>query len=431
MNDIVELLASELASKGKIVEPSTNSVLKLIKDHSVDEVNILVNKVADKISNEIGLYRNVFTPLYIAYKDAVNKILEDKKPENPLHKYKVVAVDIPDYIKELIKKDVIHQNASYVELPISNVVIPVPTDNIRSYFKVSSHTEQMYIDELLSKYSDDDLKNIWEKYLLNVSGSNDNIANLPYSDLNKIDDVALLFALITNLKNNIPDGVSVDESTYTKVMRNFYTTLVADIAILTRTFNDYVKSDRLVIKIFDNTVTVVKPVYNKFLKEQRVEVLLGLMIKGPSGVNSLMLNDILINAQSYLNAWEQKVRLTNISMSIEHKANYRLAYEFAIPLLFKEIPESSKKYISGDIDEISLDVKDYVDELDHSSLVDIDENAAYILCYIIMVESNYYNFLSSMLKYKELDDKLSNKEAASLATLNLIVDYISQQLVVR
>jgi len=431
MNEIVKLIASELAAKGKVVEPTANSVMRLLNTHTAEEVNILANKIADKVGVEIGLYRNVFMPVYVSYIEAVNKVLESKKPKNPIHDYKVTVVDIPDYVKHLMSKGTIHANATYVELPVSNVIIPAPKENIRSYFKVASTSEQTYVDELLSIYSDDDLRNIWEKYLLNVSGSNDNIANLPYTDLSNMNDVALLFTLVSNIKTNIPDGVSVNEGTYSKVMRNFYNALVADLAILTRTFNDYVKSKRLVIKLTDTEVKVVKPIYNVFLKEQRVEVLLGLLITGPKNINSLLLNDILVNANNYLNAWEQKVRLTNISMKLEHKNSYKLAYKFAIPLLMEEIADSAKKYVSGTVTELELDVEEYLNTLDSDGVMEIEEVAAFVVPNIVMEESNFYEFLTSMIEYKELDDKLSNKEAASLATLDLIVDYITQQLLVK
>ena len=431
LNKTVKLLADELAAKDKIVEPVNNSALALVNGVDIESTNIVASKIANKIGNEVSLYRNSFLPVLKDYNNIIAKTINDKTPDNPLEKYEVISIKIPGIIKLLMEKDIIKKKASSYELPIASLIVPAPSENIKSYFKVTSIEEQLEVDALLGKYSDEQLTNLWEKYLSNVSGSNDNISSIVYNGLDNFEEISLLLILVGNLKNNIPEGISVKEDTYGSIMREFYNKLIEDISVLVKTYRDYVLMKRLVIKVDNYVIKVVDDIYNVFLKDNSVEVLLGMVITKIDGFASFMLNDIIANSDTYTNNWEKHVRLNTISMKMESKNIYRLAYTFGIDQLLKDIPESLNKYVVYVEEDIVSAVEKYVNRLDTEDLLEIPEVALYIIGKLVFPETNAYRFFSAMNKYKELDNKLTPKEAASLATLDMIVDYLLQQVRVK
>lgn len=429
MNDTIKLIASELANKNRILEPKDNSVIKLVLGANVTEFNNVVEEIASKVTNEIGVYKNIFMPMLKEYIEIVNNIIVDRSPKSDISKYRINVVAIPDYIKELVKKGAVPNNGNIFELPISSLSIPAP-DNIRDYFKSTSASEYMLIEELLTNKSDEDLKNIWEKYLLNVSGTNDAITNFRYKALGNIEEAALLIALVSNLKVNPPEKYNVKPDTYNNIMQTFYRKLMEDISLAIEEYDSLVDINILFLNSDDKyTINVIKPVYNKFLKDASVDVLLGYAISEDKSAANRALNNVLVKKDEYLNKWNSHVKLTNLANKLESSNLYRLAYTFAVPELLKDIPSSVAEYISDDTDFIRNYVEGFVKALNADQLHDVYKTSSYILATMIMDKNNnFYRFLLSMEEYKRLDKTLDQKETASLATLDLITKYILQQL---
>lgn len=429
LNKTVKLLADELALKDKVIVPVNNTALALVNGANIENQNIVANKIANKIGNEVNLYRNGFVPVLKNYIDIIEKTIETRTPNNPVEQYHINAIKIPDIIKLLIKKDVIKKQATSYDLPIASLIIPAPTKNIKSYFKVVSIEEQLAVDAALDRYTDEQLTALWEKYLSNVSGSNTNISSIVYNGLGNFDEISLLLILVGNLKNNIPDGVSVKEATYGTIMRELYNKLVEDISVIVRTYNDYVAMKRLVINITDNyTINVVDDIYNIFLKDNSAEVLLGMIVTKITGFAKFMLSDIVANSDTYTANWEKFLRLNTIAMKLESNNVYKLAYTFGIAELLKEIPESLTQYVKYTDTSISTLTEKYVGKLSTEDLLNIPAVTLYIIGKFVFPNTNAFIFFQSMNKYKELDNNITSTEAASLATLDMIVDYLLQQV---
>ena len=427
----LKLLAQSLAGKHKLVEFKPNSTLNLL-DKSSEDRNAVISGTADMIGNEVSLYKNLLLPFMNEYKETVAKLVAEKIGKVDLSMYKVIPLEIPSIIKEYFDKKLISKESKQMELPVGTLVIENPgAAVIRSYLKSETPSIQMFIDELLEGTTDDELISLWDKYFLNISGSNDNLNSLGFKRLERIKELSILFILTDKLKNTVPDSVRIAERTYKNIMNNLYTKLVGD---LSKAYNDIeynAKVKKLVISIKDGVLYVDASLYKKFLEENSVEVLLGMAVYDrPLAIKNFYVNDIVINKNTYINSWEKRVKVMTVAVRNQDINAYKLAYEIALDELYKDMRSEITERISVDLNEAKSIVRLFVQRSSIEDLTEVDETAGAIITDLILSDSNFGLFINYMVGYSKLDSNLTAKEAASFATLDLIVDYFSEQVTV-
>jgi len=431
-NEVIKVIASELAGKNKVVDFTPNSVFGMLDENpNVIDYNELAVKIAGKIGNEVNLFKNTLLPFLKDYRDIVNKLLADRKSLSDIPNYMIKEVTIPTVFEIFKDKGILIENGKSVELPISNLIIPTPKpEEIKSFFKTDMLVMETAIEELTHNMSDTQLVTLWEKYLLNVSGSNDNIASITYRTDGTMVELALLFVLVYNLRTNMPEGVSVSADSYSKIMRDFYNKLINDISVVMKRYSQFGNANKLVLALKGKVISVHSGLYRKFITDNTAEVIMGMLVSENITAKNHYIDDILLNKAEYIKAWEKKIRLDNIASKMESATSYKLVYDIGLKKLLEEVGTDVSKYIPYTDNDNLISTREYVANLATSKLLDVNYVTMEIVGEILLPNTNFYTFTENMLEYSKLDTTLSSKEAASLATLDIIINYLMGQVTI-
>lgn len=445
----IKLLAGMLANDGKVVDYTQNSVFNMLEIPNISPIEssdqgvtsngetsqnykAMVERIAAVVSNEVSTYKNKFIPFLKEYKEAVATIAGSKKPMIDMTRYGIVEVSIPAIIREYMNDGQFVIESDNFDLPISILSLPNPgnAEAIRRYAMSASPSLNVLITELLDNYSDQELIDFWDKYLLNISGSNDNIDSLSYRYNKKLDDLALLYLIVRNLKTITPEDLNVDISLYNKIMDLFSVRITYLITLAVTNYKNFVKINRLIVDIADNSIIYVNSdVYSKYCEQDNctVEGLLGILFAKDINSNNYLLLDIIENVGSYEIMFNNKIKLETIATKTAEVNIYRAAYSIALADLYKHLMPEVEEVLRYDLNTSTKIVEKFTSSLEFSILEDIDTLATSIVTDVLIDNDNFKRFVKYIENYSAVKDITPN-EAASFATLELIVDYLLSQV---
>lgn len=433
MNESLKIIADELASKNKVVSFKQNSLFDAIELGSHDEklLSELSKKIALGVGNDLSLIRDKMIPLmqeYVAYLD--EKLLRTKElSETAL--FNVIEVSIPDIVKEMQDKNIINPKRATVELPVTQINIPVPSaDTIRDVFKHKINSINVYANNILSNYDNEALAVIWEKYFTNVSRSNSNIDNLYYGSTG-FNELVIVFLALSNLREERVAKVSVSESVYKDIINRLYSEVLNIIAIKIEKHNNEIKTNKLV-KTFENDYTIVvnAEVYDVFIDGGgSPEVLFGLILNKPQNVTGLIRSNIELNQDDYLKSWNNKVKVSRMNNKFGELKKYKTLYSISLKHLFEVLlPSDLEELVKINLPEAEIALDEILKREPIDEIMDTRYMAKEVLEHILFPDTNFERFTNYMLEYKKLDPQLTPKEAASFASVDMIMDYLLQQV---
>jgi len=425
----IQLLANTLANRGKRVAFRQNSIFNMWNGNSNDR-SAVVASISTMIGNEVNIYRNQYIPFMQEYEELVSQTIASKLGNVDLSEYKVVSIGVPTYINLLIDGNRISTSANKRSLDVSPLTIPFPGMSIANDYLVDKiPSKQMALDEILGDYDDAAIQDLWEKYLLNISPANDAWNKLSSSSPILMNEATLLYHIVTKLKEVRPDNVRASEIVYLNAIRNMEAKLVGDIAGMYKNISSYKKFNRLVIVVKDTTIYVVEDLYKTFLANNTVEVLLGLIIvNGSASIKNYYIDDIEINKDDYVVAWNKTVKLKTIAVRNNDVAAYRLGYIIALEKLYQDLTPEMQESLSMDLNSAKTIITDYLKKSNMAEISEVKKISQSIITELLLGDTNFGIFVKNMISYAKLDESTTPKEAASLATLDLIVDYLTEQI---
>jgi len=432
--ETINLIASELADKKQVVGFNRNSMLNVIDNSEgmTSSYQELVALTSNAVNNDLNLFKNKLLPFCSEYRETVNELVSKYTKNVDTSMYNIKVIDIPNAVNELISRgNISTYGYDATDLPIASLVINTPTpDIIRTYIKAKSPMLTSYLDEVSSGMTDQYLIDLWDQYFTNVSGSNDNIMMLSNDQTMNIEKLLVLYTITTNLITNIPEDVRVSETSYNKIMTNFKDKIAIDLGNMVKKFKTIESQNKLVITINNNIVYVIKSVYDEFLKNNSVDALLGMLFTNNISAKNYYLDDLTINSNKYIAAWEKFIKLENIKIKSNEVNVYRLAYEKALDTLYTDTDTVIKDLFAYDLPEIRNIISSIMKNHDMDTLIDINNMCNLLIANVILTETNLGSFINSMVKYGGMDKTLTSEEVASLATLDLIIEYTLAQIVV-
>ena len=439
LKESMKLIGQEIANNGKAISFVNNSIFNVIEDtagktsHTKETANIeYVNRLSTLLSNTVSYYKNKLLPFLLEYREEVNKITLNRLGQVVINDINIVQVSISSLVTELMDKEIVGQSSSLVELPINMLSISLPEDPM-SYVKSDSPILDKYLKDLLevNGYGEEEVIKLWEKYLLNVSSSNDAITNIRYNIPINIDELTILFMLVRNIKDNAPSTITINLSSYTKVMNEFYTKLRNDITYAVEVIKRDISKNRVIFGIKEKTVYVNRPIFNKYLKDNKVEGILGLAVsEDKDKLIKYYLDELIIETNKHLASWSKYTNLKKLS--INETSIYRNAYAFALKELYTNTDEDvMEKLKYKELLKAESEILECVSTMSLAELKDINKTTIVLLLELLEEDNNFGMYINSIYNYNKTLDNLQPNQAASLATLDLLLGYLLQQVVVK
>ena len=439
LKESMKLIGQEIANNGKVISFVNNSIFNVIEDtagktsNTKETANIeYINRLSTLLSNTVSYYKNKLLPFLLEYREEVNKITLNRLGQVVINDINIVQVSISSLVTELMDKEIVGQSSSLVELPINMLSISLPEDPM-SYVKSDSPILDKYLKDLLevNGYGEEEVIKLWEKYLLNVSSSNDAITNIRYNIPINIDELTILFMLVRNIKDNAPSTITINLSSYTKVMNEFYTKLRNDITYAVEVIKRDISKNRVIFGIKEKTVYVNRPIFNKYLKDNKVEGILGLAVsEDKDKLIKYYLDELIRETNKYLASWSKYTNLKKLS--INETSIYRNAYAFALKELYTNTDEDvMEKLKYKELLKAESEILECVSTMSLAELKDINKTTIVLLLELLEEDNNFGMYINSIYNYNKTLDNLQPNQAASLATLDLLLGYLLQQVVVK
>lgn len=433
MDDIIEIIAKELAAKNKIVTFNSGSIFESLSSAiaTPEDLNAICKSISNKLVNEITLIKTKMIP----FMGNVNLLIESKikkyQPESEVVKYKIVEFDIPAIVTELKKNKEILTKRPVRELSASVLSIPTPTENIKEYFVQQHPILNSLAQQVVCKYTEEELTQVWEKYLTNISKSNVNFNKLPFNLILSMDDIVLLYLLVVNLKENKPAGVVSSDSVYKDVMEHLYLELLNLLAMAIDNVETYRRLNKLVIDIKDKyTIVIDKKVLEEVANESySPETILGMLVRGNLSASEMIYSNIVTNSDKYRAEWNNLVKLDRMAIKQKESSMFSTLYILTLKDVFeKMIPRDLEEYVTYDLEAATEVLNEKLKTLPLSDLTNVSYMAREIVAHLVFPESNFHKFTDYMMEYSKLDDTLTPQEAAGFAVIDILLDYLTGQI---
>lgn len=433
MDDIIEIIAKELANNNKIVSFQVGSIFESLSSSTStqEDINTICKSISQKLVNEVVLIKTKMIPFMSNVVLLVESKVKKYSPDSEVNKYKVVEFKVPKLVEELVSKKEITTKRPVREYSNSILTIPTPTENIRDMFILENPIYNTYASEVVSKYSDEELSKVWDKYLTNISKSNNDLTSLSFNAILRMEEIVLLYILTTNLKDKKPSGVVSPDNVYSDVMSQLELELLNYLAIGLDTLATYRRLNRLVIDIKDKyTIVLDKVILDQIATESfNVEVILGMLIRGNLSASEMLYPNIVANADKYLAEWTNLVKLDRMAIKQKEGAMFSTIYHLALKDLYESmIPGDLKEHVVYTFEEATEVLNGKLKVLPLSDLTNINYMAREIVAHLIFPTSNFHRFTDYMIEYSKLDSTLTQQDAAGFAVLDILLDYLTGQI---
>lgn len=431
MSDFIKIVSEALASKKKKLSFKHTSVIAPLTVGLNSNQHIIANQIALGTINTVNIIKNKIVPYVKEYKKLVTTKVDSVKPVSLLDSYKIVEFVVPPIITELKNEGAIVPSKEFIELPISSLIIPPPSD-LNNYIEFNSGTVNSLLAEHLSKFSNDELVKIWEIFLGNVSKSNDALASLRYNVTRKIDTVIVLLAMVNSIKTEKQPGVRLSDGNYMQIMGILYNYLGDILFQLEKNVRLKADYDKLILDHDDTTLIVNGLIYDKYLKDGSVEGLLGFLISGKRDRN-ITIRTLLENQVSYTKSWENAIAREQYRLLSAAPNNYRLAYELSLGELYNNMSEDIlTNVVAVSLEDAKSLTLSRLDDIARNSssdrLMDVDYITRLIMGDIVFHGTLLKEYLYSVVQNHKSAPNLGMDELATMATIELIISYLMEQV---
>lgn len=441
LNNVIELIAKTLADKGIVINFSANSVLGSIED--VDSDSMMSNTaglLSKQIINEVSLIKNKILPYMRDVEQAIKEKRAEFANDSEISKYNIIPRDIPKLLTVLKDRKVLKDVVEKSELGSVSFNLPVPGEELEKdityFFKPADGKDDELrgvIEELLTRYTKADLYNIWEKYLGNISSANNNIANIGAAMLNNqenMGEILLLWSLCVNVLENQKELNIEDKENLQVAIGSLLNVVVTQLSVVANSVTANRKLGRLVLGTEDNGYTAIvdSELYTEFLNTHEPDVILGLLVAGIKSPEETFVNNIAIKAADYSKLWENKVKLDRFNAVSRAAGKSKLVYSLIIGNVWECVPDNELKELRApSIDMVRTELDKLLATLTPVQLED-ETAMARLITSLVIPNSLFFKFTESMLEYEKLNPEFTPADTASLATLDLILDYIFDQV---
>lgn len=422
----LQLVAQELTNRNLFLNVYDQSIFKAI-DQSNSDTNIICKQLANKINNELILVKNKLRPLMNDLAAEIEKTLSNTDIESEISKYSIETVDVPGLVNELELLGLIGKAREPRSIGVSSVSIKIPAkEDIKKYFVHPNSAANVSVAQLLSKYTDDDLINLWDKYLTSVSATNSNIKELGFNAQERVSELLLLQTVISNLVKDNDDTKEVE----------MLQLLQGEVANVLAIVKEKILASRaggvLVIKVEDKKAKVDAELYNKFISEGNTpEVILGYIVKGQHDVGSSIYNNVIANKEEYLSLWNAKVQLAAFQESNNNMKRYKTVYDIVLGNLYKEgLPKDLQELATPDYGSAKARLDQLFTTYKPEEVLDYNLVARDIVGEVLFPETNFSHFARSITSFSKLNPNITAQDAATSASLDFIIDFLLQQVYV-
>ena len=431
MNQVLNIVNEKLLGHNVILQYKDETLLN--PEMRNKDISTLAASIGDAVLLEIAYIKNKQQPVYQSYINLVVEQLKASASTSELSDYVIKTHNLSDELRAFIAKGIIPSEPQEVgDLGSININFTAPEENIRSLFAYKQDAElAVYAEKVVNRYTNDQLLNIFNKYVSILSSHNENYLELNKGTLVDLDEILLAYIAVENITSSKPYNYSTmdDHIFYTTASK--YTALLKNKLAREANNHDFrIERKQLIINLDPDkkTIDLQNEVYNEFLNNNgKVEAILGYIVRGES--KGITLTDIVAESAALEKIWNDKVNIVRLSTIDKEVSRFKVAYSIAMSKLIEnEMPEDIVSKLPMVKNEILKETDAIVNVLNHETLRNIGKTCQILLAKLVFPNSKFEYFTGDMIEASETVPNISANDAASYASIKMVIRYLVDQL---
>lgn len=352
------MLEKLLSNKNMELKFKTGSLLENINFRSDEamttDIDVIGSSYGKNVISFLNTVRNEIVPAMDKVETMLLESIQNKNFEVK-NAYNIVKLNLPSLFSNLNEHGGLNMigNGS---LPMSSIILPTPKkEDIRNWFITDSEDINYDVNVVLETKTDEDLVNIWEKFIYAFSNDNILLKDLNIFSYSKLDELVLLYAAIRNLTMKDPGEVSnlmafkksvVDMFDYIKNIIKKYIALYNASAENKLVHTIKINDDVTNIYVFDTA-------YDKFIDQSvhGVDSIIGfgiISLRDDNTTFAMYLDKMLENENTYYKAHMRNIDMTKLKSNKDKIEGYILTYRVHGSRIYKDVISELSSTVSED-----------------------------------------------------------------------------------
>lgn len=398
--------------------------------YAASDFEVTVRQISERLVEHISFMQNVIVPLIDEYALKVNTDIE--APVNIMEKFDIAITDLAEPLKDEGFYSSIESSAggTYVSPSVRIRCGDVTPETLTKMLVTGSKAVDDAIALWVAHLGEKTLMDMWAK--LFGPASADLMESLVGS--NKADAALFAWLIASRLPDEAPEGTAMTLAQLKVACAQYKEVSAIALSKHVETFNALEKSGMLVLAYNDKThvVSVHAKNYAKYIADGgRNEVIIGAML-GDGTSNPRTIGAMIENASKFQANYESIRALENARYrnTMFERVKRSLAVNFADLLLQEKGEFEQNAWNKMGITQESL-VKRAADII--ANINGNDTKDLYSVCIRVMTGARFYYtdamvFLTSMNIASKENKDIEPREAALVATVELVVDYVADQI---
>lgn len=392
------------------------------------EFDLLLEDGKEKVQRELNIARNRVVPVVEKLVEEVQKQLESDVG-NGISKYSIAVENISNIYRNGDFLTIVEEFKDSQLKPIGSI-IPLGESNpaqllelVKTGFKGIDEDIAVWIAEKGEGY----LTEVWNNFFNQTPDSDLRDFNVK---INEDKDIALaVFLLARNLFDNPPEGTGMDLGTYNdklSALRNMAGySLYNQLGLLDAT----IQAGVLVNCVKDHVAYLNNDVYEQFVRDGGdVDTILGfVLLSENSGIspNVTTLAYIQENKERLLEAW---YHYTSLAKATASENKYRNVRSVLVSSFLRYIEGEKPEDLNREPSLIYNDFKAALQRVGDEELRDIHAAVLKVVCQSWFKDTDAYFILSRIDHHTKENPGLRTREAATLATIDYVTDWVFKQI---
>lgn len=430
----IENLETDMPGLISSMSMSTDSTADQTSEHD-RAIADLADDVAGAVTQHLSVAQNVVSPMVVQLGERLVNLLDNVKPVNPANAFTICEVDLPaPMYNEAMSSEI----GPYKGLSVKGTVNGMgfgaigSAADIRQKLIDSGFENAKDISKWAATVGDDVLLAAWQSFF-EAAGPRFTSFNSGLQTLHTFDLGNLWFAIFLlthHFKDNVQEnGMALAD--YTASL-----TSIRDVAgvELVKLFGqaEAMQTNGTVVladEHLKHTVLVFAPTYNKWLKDGgSVEALLGMSV----GDRSLRtIKDLKDNAEALTRSWNAWIAFKNTEARAKFPDVARSLVSSAFLESLNEVADVEKEFYGENMtrrDAVVAQSGQYIQGLTASDLDKPFEIAFRLVAEIRFHFTSAAAILSDINATLTMNPKTDPQEAATIATLHYLADYLADQI---
>lgn len=408
-----------------VADETTSDMVPAVDEHCGQ----IVRDIAAAVTSHIAYAKNTVLPLVLEYQNKVQEAIE--APNSFINQFNVIITDLPEFMKDDSFRAEVERTAGGSALePEKQVLIPAEgPEFVTKYLKTGSGSSDKAIAAWAGALGDKCLMEMWDFFYGNGSGAYSARMSGREDGVNYS-----LFAFLTarRLFDDVPDGVAMTLTEFRRYISQ-YRDCAANALRNVYGREDSLEKTQIVVSTynqFNREVRVNGKTYSEYLKQGgKNEVIFGSMY---AGATAQTIGDLIGKTDEYYQNYARQEAMVAATRRLQSAAVFKGALKGVFLSLLADPTTDEQQALNTfglSTAVIGTRVYEQIESLSTDELKDINGACLKVMCRTRFGYTDAEKFLTSMNEAQLANPALDAREVAHIATIELITDYVSAQIV--